>query len=111
MYGIVVFLEYIAELKTQIVFVIERELESLSVLDITKFRELQRIEGELLVLLDKAYRRVRMDASMIHRGSNDAVEKLSIACIKFEKCLATKHDVVNNMQRVHGDVFCLANDL
>ena len=93
------FIQYVTELKLHIIYVIERELEALVVLDMEKFRELQDIESQLLVLLNDACSVVRRDVTIVCRGDYDSVEKLSSVCIEFDKCLAAKHDAIGLFQQ------------
>ncbi|SCV66835.1 hypothetical protein ANAPRD1_01352 [Anaplasma phagocytophilum] len=91
-------LEYITELKTQIVFVLKKELEALSVCDIQRFKALQDIEGKLLLLLSKASKKVKKDATIVRDGDYNTVEKLTTVCIEFDRCLAMKHDALSSLQ-------------
>ncbi|WP_249549228.1 hypothetical protein [Anaplasma phagocytophilum] len=91
-------LEYITELKTQIVFVIKKELDALSMCDIQRFKELQDIEGKLLLLLSKAYGKVKKDVTIVRDSNHNTIEKLTAACIEFDRCLAMKHDALSSLQ-------------
>ncbi|MFV9838642.1 MAG: hypothetical protein AB8U44_01275 [Aaplasma endosymbiont of Hyalomma asiaticum] len=93
------FIQYVTELKLHIIHIVEREMESLVVLDVDKFRELQNIEGQLLVLLNDACSVIRQDLAILHRGDHDAIARLSSVCIEFDKCLAAKHDAIGLLQR------------
>ncbi|MGN7661703.1 MAG: hypothetical protein ACTJLK_03715 [Anaplasma sp.] len=88
-------LEYITELTMQIISVIKREIECLRSLDEQKFKDLQGIEGELLILLEEVRLRMREEsAGILFNGSPHTLERLDSVFLELDRCLEWKHDLM-----------------
>ncbi|MGN7678670.1 MAG: hypothetical protein ACTJLL_02825 [Anaplasma sp.] len=88
-------MEYIIELTMQIISVIKGEIECLCSLDEQKFKDLQGIERELLILLEEARLQVRKgNAEILFSSSPHALERLNSVFSEFDRCLGLKHELM-----------------
>ncbi|KJV68909.1 hypothetical protein [Candidatus Neoehrlichia procyonis] len=89
-------LEDIIELKMHIIYIITKEIEYLRTFNFHEFRALQVIEGDLLILLNNKYNKIRNNKNIILYCTNEkTIEILSMLCIKFDKCLMVKHNIID----------------
>ncbi|QXK91989.1 hypothetical protein IAH97_00110 [Neoehrlichia mikurensis] len=95
-------LEEIIELKMHIIYIITKEIEYLRTFNFYEFKALQVIEGDLLILLNDKYNKIKNNKNIILYCTNDKmIETLSMLCIKFDKYLMIKHNIMAKYNKLH----------